>query len=150
MLRTLPTVRVGLSVAVSTSRAHAMRRVALVQDFRVVGRILARGAADGRIRLVLRHVDGAGILQHAAQRRVRRGVGTAGVHRDGDVLGDPGELLGHAVPAGEHRVLSDFEYASHARMVAIRGQTARLAAPSSRHSHECSPGGLDSQHRELP
>src|ERR1700722_17834500 len=35
------------------------------------------------------------------------------MHCDGDVLGNPGELLGHAVPAREHGVFSDFEYASH-------------------------------------
>jgi hypothetical protein len=33
--------------------------------------------------------------------------------RDGNVLGDPRELFGHAIPAREHGVFSDFEYASH-------------------------------------
>jgi hypothetical protein len=35
------------------------------------------------------------------------------VDRHRDVFGDPRELLGHTVPAGEHGVFSDFEYASH-------------------------------------
>src|SRR5271169_6688351 len=51
------------------------------------------------------------------------------MHRDRDVFRDAGELFCHAIPAGEHRMLSDLEYASHQRMVAIRVQAARLAAP---------------------
>jgi hypothetical protein len=35
------------------------------------------------------------------------------VNRDRYVLGDARELLRHAVPAREHRMLSNFEYASH-------------------------------------
>ena len=40
---------------------------------------------------------------------------SAGFDRHGDVLRDPGELLRHPVPPREHRVFSDFEYASHGR-----------------------------------
>ena len=52
-------------------QGHAVRRVALVEDLLVIGRLLARGAPDRRVGLVLRHVDGARVLQHAPQRRVR-------------------------------------------------------------------------------
>ena len=69
-LRTLATVRVGLSVAVSTSTATPCGRVALVEDLLVVGRVLAGGALDRRLDLVLRHVDGARVLDDAPQRRV--------------------------------------------------------------------------------
>ena len=90
-----------------------MRRVTLVDDFLVVGRLLARGAANRGIRLVLRHVDGARILQHTPQGGVGGGVGAARMHRNGDILGNAGELLCHPVPTRKHRVLSDFEYAAH-------------------------------------
>ena len=114
-LRTLATVRVGLSVAASIRMAMPCGRVALVDDLLVVGDVLARGALDRRLDLVLRHVDRAGVLDDAAQLRVAGRVGTAGLDRDHDLLADAREGLGHAVPAGEHRVLAGFEDASHRR-----------------------------------
>ena len=60
-----------------------------------------------------------GMLTARAFWMVRRSVGleagsgAAGLDGHGDVLGDAGELLRHAVPAREHRVLADFEDAPH-------------------------------------
>ena len=68
-VRTLATVRVGLSVAVSTMTRDAVRRVALVEDLLVVRRVLARGALDRRLDLVLRHVDRARVLDRRAAAR---------------------------------------------------------------------------------
>ena len=75
-MRTLATVRVTLSVAVSTIIATPCGAVAFVEDD-VVARCsswpLARLMAD--VDLVLRHVGGARVLEHAAQRRVRSALG---------------------------------------------------------------------------
>ena len=109
----LATVRVGLSVAVSTSNGNAVRRIAFVEDLLEIRGTLAGSAADRRLDLVLRHVDRARVLDDAAQGRVVVRVGPAGFHGDRDVLADARELLRHPVPSGEHRVLADFEYASH-------------------------------------
>src|SRR3984893_15654304 len=92
---------------------HAVRRITLVQPLLVVGGVAPRGALDRRLDPVFRHVDGARVLDGPPQHRIGRRVGAAGLHRHGDVLRDAGELLRHAVPAREHRVLSDFENASH-------------------------------------
>ena len=94
-------------------QGDSMRGVAFVDDLLIVGRFLARGTANSRIRLVLGHVDGARILQHPAQRRIRRRIGAARVHCNSNILGNARELLCHAVPTRKHRVLSDFEYTSH-------------------------------------
>jgi len=107
----------------------AVRRVALVEDLLVVGRVLARSLLDRRFDLVLRHVDRAGVLDRAAQRRVGLGVGTPGLDGDGDLLADARELLGHLVPAGEHRVLAGFEDASHGRSGAFEKGGSGLRAP---------------------
>ena len=75
-VRTLATVRVGLSVAVSTRTATPCGRVALVEDLLVARRVLARGALDRRLDLVLRHVDGARVLdRRGAAAGCRRGRG---------------------------------------------------------------------------
>jgi hypothetical protein len=55
-------------------------------------------------------------LDHATQGWVGVGVRAAVLDGNGDVLADAGELLRHAVPAREHRVLSDFENAAHERL----------------------------------
>src|SRR5437773_2535329 len=87
---------------------------------------IGEGTADHQLRLALL----AGALAHLLesvvdevqleivlvdppQHGVGRRVDAAGLHRHGDVLRDAGELLRHAVPPREHRVLSDFEDASH-------------------------------------
>ena len=90
-----------------------MRGIALVKDLGVVGRVAARGALYRSLHLVLGHVDRAGVLDDAAQRRIAAGVTAPGFHRDGDFLADLGELFRHAIPAGEHRVLADFENSAH-------------------------------------
>ena len=56
---------------------------------------------------------GARVLDDSPQERIGGGFGSARLHRDGDLLADARELLGHPVPAGEHRVFSSFEDASH-------------------------------------
>ena len=119
-VRMLATVRVGLSVAASTSTAMPCGRVAFVDDLVVGRRVLACRALDRRLDLVLRHVDGARVLDDAAERGIGVRIGAAGLHRDDDVLADPGELLRHPVPAGEHRVLAGFENASHGRWIEPR------------------------------
>ena len=91
----------------------AVRRVTLVDDLFVGGRVLAGGALDRRLDLVLGHVEVAAVLHRAAQRRIGIRIGAAGLDGHVDVLGDARELLGHAVPAREHRVLAYFEDASH-------------------------------------
>src|SRR6185295_4673942 len=91
----------------------AVRRVAFVEHLLEALRLLARGALDGRLDLVLRHVDGARVLDDAPQLRVVRRIGAAGAYGDDDLLADARELLRHAVPAREHRVLAGFEDASH-------------------------------------
>ena len=99
----------------------AVRRVALIDDLFVGRRVLARGALDGGLDLVLGHVEVAAVLNRAPQRRIGIGVGAAGLDGDVDVFGDARELLGHAVPAREHRVFSYFEDASHrARILAAK------------------------------
>ncbi len=90
-----------------------VRRVTLIDDLFEVGSVATGGTLDCRVDLVLRHIHGTRVLDRAAQRGVRVRVGAALFHRDGDVLADAAELLCHAVPAREHRVLSDFENASH-------------------------------------
>ena len=92
---------------------NAMGRVAFVDNFLVVHRFLAGGAADGRLHLVLRHVEGAGVLDAAAQGGVAIGVVATGADGNADVLGDAGELLRHAVPPREHRMLADFKNTTH-------------------------------------
>ena len=101
-------------------------RVPLVDHFLVVRHVLARGPLDGGVHLVLGHVDGAGVGDDPAQGRVVVRVGPGGLHGDGDVLADPRELLGHAVPAGKHHVFSGFEYASHGLIVSDVELSARL------------------------
>ena len=64
----------------------------------------------------------------AAQRRVGCGVGAAVLDGDRDVLADARELLRHAVPAREHRVLSDFEDATH-DLAGCGGKTPSLRVP---------------------
>jgi hypothetical protein len=96
----------------------AVRRVRLVDRLVVIGGIAAAGALDRGLDLVLGHVDRAGVLDDAAQGRIRARIGAAGLHGHRDVLGDARELLGHAVPAREHRVLANLENASHG--VAVR------------------------------
>ena len=91
----------------------AVRRIAFIDDLDVIGRIAPGGALDRRLDLVLGHVDGAGVLDDAPQGRVGRGVGAAGFNGNGDVFADTRELLGHAVPTREHRVLANFKYATH-------------------------------------
>ena len=93
---------------------------------RTVASVTSRGALDGGLNLVLRHVHGAGVLDAAPQRRIRRRVRPARLYRDGDFLADPGELLRHPVPAREHRVLADFENASHETRPALRGRAIYL------------------------
>src|ERR1700730_6679654 len=80
---------------------------------RIVGGVAPCDALDRRLDAVLRHVDGARVLDGPAQHRIGCRVGTAGLDCHGDVLRDAGELLRHAVPPREHRVLSDFEDAPH-------------------------------------
>src|SRR5690606_23141042 len=62
----------------------AMRRVAFVQHFGEVGRVLAGSALDRRLDLVLGHVDSAGVGDHAPQMRIGGGVGAAVPDGDGD------------------------------------------------------------------
>ena len=88
--------------------------VALVNHRFVIGGIAAARPLDGGLDLVLRHVDGACILQDAPQRRIALRIRAAGLDGHVDVLGDARELLGHAVPAREHGMLANFEYATHA------------------------------------
>src|SRR5207302_3733822 len=102
---------------------------ALIQHPLIVGGVAARCALDGRLDLILRHVDRARVLDHAAQRRVRSRIRSRGLHGNGDVLRDAGELLRHAVPPREHRVLSDFENASHGPNGALGDLAAPSAAP---------------------
>ena len=71
--------------------------------------IIMGGSGSGKSTL-LRHLIG---LNEPAQGRVRRGVGAPRLDGHGDVFGDARELLRHAVPPREHRVLADFEYATH-------------------------------------
>ena len=52
-------------------------------------------------------------IDDSPQQGVADRIGTARLDGDGDLLADPGELLRHPVPAGEHRVFSGFEDASH-------------------------------------
>ena len=111
---------------------HAVRRVALVDDLVVVRRVLADRALDRGLDLVLRHVDVARVLQDAAQRGIRARVGAAGFHGDDDFLVDARELLGHAVPAREHRVLADFEDSSHRARIFARGGRGVSPRPSAR------------------
>jgi hypothetical protein len=96
---------------------HAVGSVTLVENLLIVRGLLARGASDRRVGLVLRHVHRARVLQHAPQGRIRGRVGPSRVDRDRNVLGHAGELLGHPVPTREHSVFSDFEYASHGTLV---------------------------------
>ena len=56
------------------------------------------------------------------------GVGAARLDRDRDFLADAGELLRHAVPAREHRVLADFEDASHGNSTCLEGRAIYLSA----------------------
>ena len=98
----------------------AVRRITFVDDLFVRGRVLAEGALDRGFDLVLRHVDVARVLHRAAQRRVGADVGAAGLDGHVDVLGNARELLGHAVPAREHRVLAYFENASHRARILAR------------------------------
>jgi hypothetical protein len=93
--------------------SDAMRSVAFVNDLVVVGRILARGALDGGEHVVLGHVHRTRVLHGSSQRRVGCRIGAAGFHGNGYFLTHTRELLRHAVPAREHRVLSDFENAAH-------------------------------------
>jgi hypothetical protein len=65
------------------------------------------------IDLVLGHVHRTRILDDATQRRVAVRIASAGLHGNGDVLADLGELFRHAIPAREHRVLANFKYAAH-------------------------------------
>ena len=104
----------------------AVRRVTLVEDDLVVLGVLAAGALDGGLDLVLGHVRGAGVLERPAEGRVGVRAGAASLHRDGDVLADPREHLRHLVPAGEHRGLAGFEDASHGP------ENGRAPGPSSR------------------
>ena len=60
----------------------------------------------------------------AAQRGIRIRVAAAGLDGHVDVLGDARELLRHAVPAREHRVLANFENASHRARILL--DVARL------------------------
>jgi hypothetical protein len=94
-------------------QGDAVRRVGLVDRLMIVGGIAPAGALDRRLDLVLGHVDRARVLDHTAQSRVRSRIGAARLHRHRDVLGDAGELLGHAIPAREHRVLANLENTSH-------------------------------------
>ena len=91
----------------------AVRCITLVKDLLEIRGVLAGGALDRRVDLVLRHVDRARVLDNSPQRRIAVRVGTAGLHGDRDVLADARDLLRHPVPPGEHRVLADFEDASH-------------------------------------
>ena len=52
-------------------------------------------------------------------------VGTAGFDGDDDLFRQARELLGHAVPAREHRVLADFEDSSHGGVVWQGGRGIR-------------------------
>jgi hypothetical protein len=111
MFRTLATVRVGLSVAVSTSTAtpwaRSPRRAPAGNRSHP-----GRSALDRGLDPVLRHVDRARVLDYAAQVGLLFGS-TARLHGDRDVLADPRELLRHPVPPGEHGVLANFEDATH-------------------------------------
>ncbi len=108
----------------------AVRRVTFVDDLLVVGGVLAGRALDRRLDLVLRHVDLSGVLHGAAQRGVRVRVGAAGLDGHDDFLGNARELLGHAVPARKHRVLSNFEDTSHGHKV-----WQMTGAPAMRRAH---------------
>ena len=91
----------------------AVGRVALVHDDVVVLRALPRRLLDRVFDLVLGHVRGARVLNHAAQRGIAVRARPAGLHGDGDVLADAGERLGHLVPPLEHGGLACLEDASH-------------------------------------
>ena len=90
-----------------------MRRITFVHDNFVISRVLADRTLDRRVNFVFGHVDGARVLNHAAQRRIVRGIWPTTAHRDGDVFTDAGKLFRHAIPTGEHDVLAGFEDASH-------------------------------------
>src|SRR6516225_8903407 len=105
---------------------NAVRRVTLVEHLLVTGSVTPRGALDRRFDLVLRHVDGARVLDDAPQARICARVGPPGLDGHGDVLRDAGELLRHAVPPREHRVLADFEDAAHA----VHGARSAQAVPA--------------------
>ena len=106
----------------------AMRGVAFVQHLLEVGCVASRGALDGSLDLVLGHVDRAGVLDDSPQRRVRVRVGATTLDRNRDVLADSRELLGHAVPTREHRVLADFENSTHGNSTFLEGRAIYLSA----------------------
>jgi len=99
---------------------NAMRPVALVEHFGIGCRVLAERAIDRRLDLVLGHVDRPRVLHDPAQRWIRCRIAAAGLDGHVDVLGDSRELLRHAVPAREHRMLANFEYAAHRRISGTR------------------------------
>ncbi len=90
-----------------------MRPVALVEQFFERLGVAAGGALDGRLHLVLGHVDALRVLDGAPELGVHVGVWPAGLHRDHDLLADPRELFRHAVIAREHGVFALFEHAAH-------------------------------------
>ncbi len=56
-------------------QGDAVGRVAFVQHLLVVGSVATGSALDGGLDAVLRHVDRAGVLDEAPERRVRLGSG---------------------------------------------------------------------------
>src|SRR6186713_1907455 len=107
----------------------AMRRVAFIDDLFVAGGVLARGALDRCLDLVLGHVEVAAVLNRAPQCGIGIRIRSSGLDGHVDVFRDARELLGHAVPAREHRVLSYFEDASHrARSLRYSGDCCYLTS----------------------
>ena len=130
----------------SGCRARPARRrggVALVEDLGV--RLAAlTGARWIAFSIFLRHVEGA-------RSGSRRSDGFESgfvprLHRDRDVLRDPRELLGHAVPAREHHVLAGLEDRPMRRLLTH----GRAPSPNDQAGHRTSASRLRRGSRARP